>query len=158
MTFKRPLDRTDHEIVALLQQDARRTNREIAALVQIAESTCSTRIRRLEDEGAIQGYHALISPSTLGVGMQAMVEVQLKQHSDNAIALFWDHSAELTEAIGVYHVTGPYDFLVHLMVADAEHLRTATTTQMAAWREVDRVQTSVVFEHRSSLPISLDSP
>lgn len=148
------LDRTDRQIVALLQQNARRSNREIAALVGIAESTCSTRIRRIETEGIVTGYQAVVDLGALGVGMQAMVQVQLRRHSGDEIGLFWEHVAELPEAINAYHVTGPYDFLVHLVVADADHLRVATSESLLAWPEVERVQTSVVFEHRSSpLPI-----
>lgn len=144
-----PLDRIDREIIGLLQKDARRSNREIAAKVNLAESTCSGRIRRLEQTGVIAGYHATVSPQALGIGFQAMVAVTLVRHDEKTIAKFWSHSETLKEATGVFHLTGPNDFLVHLVLRDAEHLR-LVATKIPTWSEVASIQTSVVFEHRQS--------
>ena len=143
-----PLDRTDREIIALLQENSRRSNREIAALVGIAESTCSVRVRRLETSGVITGYHAAINPAVLGVGLEAMLAVRLVRHTSEAIGAFWGHTSELPEATGVFHLTGPNDFLVHLLLTDANHLREVTSTVITAWPEVAHLETSVVFEHR----------
>jgi DNA-binding Lrp family transcriptional regulator len=119
----RTLDRTDHQIMGLLQQNSRRSNKEIAATVGIADSTLSARIRRLEDLGVIQGYHAAIDPEALGIGFQAVIAIRLHHHSREAIAAFWEHTRELPEAIQVFHVTGPNDFLVHLAIGDIDHLQ-----------------------------------
>lgn len=142
------LDRTDREIVRLLQEDARRSNKDLAASVGIADSTCSTRLRRLEDAGTIRGYRADIDPEAMGVGLQAMVSVRLLRHTNDAIAELWNHVGGLAEAIGTYHLTGQNDFLIHLVVADADHLREVTSSVLASWAEVARLETSVIFEHR----------
>ena len=145
------LDRTDRELVHLLQQDARRSNKELAASVGIAESTCSMRLRRLEHEGVVVAHRAEIDPRALGIGLQAMVAVRLLRHTNDAIDEFWGHVATLPEAAGVFHLTGSNDFLIHLMLADADHLRAITSTVLASWPEVARLETSVIFEHRRSL-------
>ncbi len=150
-------NRTDRRILALLQKNARQSNREIAGLVGIAESTCSTRIRRLETDGLISGYHATVEPTALGIRLQAMIEIQLIRHTSDAIDLFWSHATNLPEATGVFHLTGPNDFLVHLLLADADHLRTITSDVMTTWPEVGRVQTAVVFEHRVSPQLPTDT-
>lgn len=142
------LDRIDREIVALLQENSRRSNREIAGMVGIAESTCSVRVRRLETTGVIAGYHAVVDPTVFGVGLEAMLAVRLVRHTSEAINAFWAHTEQLPEATGVFHVTGPNDFLVHLLLKDANHLRDVTSTVITSWAEVAHLETSVVFEHR----------
>lgn len=142
------LDRVDREIVALLRKDARRTNREIARRVGIAESTCSVRVRRLESSGAIRGYRTVVDPRVLDIGLEAIVTVQLVRHTAEAIAAFWHHAEQLGEAAHIYHLTGLNDFIIHLLVRNTEHLRDLTTGTITTWPEVARLQTSIVFEHR----------
>lgn len=143
------LDRTDHQIMGLLQQNSRRSNKEIAATVGIADSTLSARIRRLEDLGVITGYHADIDPEALGIGFQAIIAIRLHHHSREVIAAFWEHTRELPEAIQVFHVTGPNDFLVHLVVADIDHLQRITAEVLTSWPEVAHLETSVVYGQQS---------
>lgn len=143
-----PLDRIDREMIALVRQNSRRSNREIARLVGLAESTCSGRLRRLEEIGAITGYHATVDPGSMGLHLEAILAARLVRHNKESIDAFWGHTGELTEVTSVFHLTGPNDFLVHLVVRDTEHLRDLTTTLVTTWPEVDRIETSVVFEHR----------
>ncbi len=140
----------DRDIVALLQQNARRSNREVAMRLGIADSTCSARIRRLEDAGVLTGYQAIVDPAALGIGLEAVVAVQLVRHDPTAIDAFWEHTSELPEATRVFHLTGRDDFLVHLLLADAQALRRVTTEVITTWDEVARFETSVVFEHRDN--------
>lgn len=147
------LDRVDREILTLLQHDARCTNREAARRVGIAESTCSARIRRLESIGAIRGYRTVINPKVLGIGLEALIAVQLVRHTAEAISAFWQHAEQLDEASHVYHLTGTNDFMMHLLIRDVEHLRDLTTDTITTWPEIARFQTSIVFEHRDS-PLS----
>ena len=75
--MNKALDRIDYEILALLQNNARISNKEIARKVGLAASTCLVRIRLLLSSGVISGFHADISPMSLGVGIQAMIAVRL---------------------------------------------------------------------------------
>ena len=72
------MDELDSAIVALLQEDARQSNRDIARKVGIAPSTCLERIRLLRERGVIRGYHADIDLAALGRGVQAMVSAQVR--------------------------------------------------------------------------------
>jgi DNA-binding Lrp family transcriptional regulator len=142
------LDRTDHRIIELLQQNARRSNKEIAATIGIADSTLSTRLRRLEDTGVVQGYRAEIDPAALGIGLQAVIAVRLHHHTREAIGAFWAHTDELPEAIHVFHITGRNDFLVHAVVADIKHLQTLTSEILTSWPEIAHLETSIVYDQR----------
>lgn len=143
----RHLDRTDHAIVAHLQEDARRSNKELAAAVGIAPSTCSERLRRLEDLGVLRGYHAEVDGEALGIGLQAMVAIRLRRHAADEVGRFKEHALAMPEVIGLWHVTGGDDFLVQVVVRDAGHLRNLAVSGFTTLPEVAHIETSLVFEH-----------
>lgn len=148
------LDRTDHAIIAILQQDARLSNKELAARVGIAPSTCSERMRRLEADGVFTGFHARVDPAALDIGLQAMIAVRLRRHAAEEVDAFRQHAARMSEVISISHVTGPNDFLVHVGVRDADHLRDLAVSGFTTMREVDHIETALIFEHiaKGTLP------
>ena len=141
------LDRTDRAIVALLQENARLSNKEIAGRVGIAQSTCSERIRRLENAGVFRGFHADVDPAVLGVGLQAMIAVRLHRHETTQVARFREYAEHLSEVVAFYHMAGTNDFLVHVVVRDSNHLRDIAMGAFTAQPEVAHIETSIIFEH-----------
>ncbi len=152
------LDRIDYEIVRLLRNNARMANNEIARRVGLAPSTCLVRIRMLQQQGVITGFKAEVSPSALGVGLQAMISVRLKRHYKPDVEAFREHALALPEVVRFYHVAGPIDFLVHVWTRDSEHLRDLAMTAFTSREEVSHIETELIFEHLSSreLPSFLD--
>jgi DNA-binding Lrp family transcriptional regulator len=148
------LDRTDRAIVALMQQDARRSNKELAAAVGIAASTCSERVRRLEDAGVLRGYTADVDPMALGIGMRAILAIRLRRHNASEVDTFREHVLSMPEVIQVSHVTGGNDFLVQVVVRDAAHLRDLAVRGFTSLPEVAHIETALVFDHiaKRSLP------
>ncbi len=142
-------DRTDHRIVGLLQENARRSNKELAAAVGIASSTCSERVKRLEQDGVFRGFHASVDPEWLGIGVAAMVAVRLRQHESQEVERFWEHALAMPEVVGVSHVSGVNDFLVHVVVRDTDHLRELAVSGLNTLPEVIHIETSLIFEHVS---------
>lgn len=141
------LDRIDRALIAALTDDARRSNKALAAQVGIAPSTCSERLRRLEDLGVFRGFHADVDPAALGIGLQAMIALRLRRHGADEVETFKERALALREVVGVSHVTGANDFLVHVVVASAEHLRDLAVSAFTAWQEVAHIETSLIFEH-----------
>ncbi len=141
------VDRTDRAIVGLLQQNARLSNKEIAATVGIAQSTCSERIRRLEAAGVFRGFHADIELAVLGVGLQAMIAVRLHRHETTQVERFRRYAEQLPEVVAFYHMAGINDFLVHVVVRDSDHLRDIAMGAFTAQPEVAHIETSIIFEH-----------
>ena len=82
------LDRIDMKILRALQNDARLSNKELAGIVGLAPSSCLERVRRLRKEKILLGSHARIEPSAVGIGLQAMIAVQLGQHSRDIVQRF----------------------------------------------------------------------
>ena len=141
------LDRTDRTILALLQQDARLSNKELAARVGIAQSTCSERVRRLERIGVFTGFHADVDLGLLGIGLQAMIAVRLQRHERTQVDRFRTYAESLTEVVAFYHMAGADDFLVHVVVRDSDHLREIVMDAFTAQPEVTHIETSIIFEH-----------
>ena len=148
---KRELDRTDRRLVQLLSEDARRSNKEIAAAAGIAPSTCSDRIQRLRDDGVFRGFHADVEPDVMGIGLQALVVVRLRRHAEDEVQRFWEHAEAMPETMAIYHLSGANDFLCHVVVKDPEHLRRVAVTGFTTLPEVAHIETSLIFEHRSKL-------
>ncbi len=141
------LDRTDRVILAALQQNARLSNKELAARAGVAESTCLERVRRLVSSGVLRGFHADVDPRALGVGLQALVAVRLARHTRAAVESFRRSMLELAEAVAVFHVAGANDFLVHVAVADSDALRDLVLRAFTSRPEVAHVETSLIYEH-----------
>ena len=147
MLENRNLDRIDRQLLRLLQKDARLTNKELAATVGLAPSTCLGRVQRLTAEGVLKGFHARVDPEALGLVLEAIVFVQLEHHGGAATESLEDRLLERPEVVHLYHVGGAQDLLVHVAVHDTEHLRQVVMDHIAAGPEVRHVETNVVFEH-----------
>lgn len=117
----------------------------------MAPSTTLVRVRRLIDAGVFVGFHALTNPSALGVGLEALVAVTLRRHSEKNVRAFRKHAKSLPEVVRLYHLAGASDFIVHVAVRDAEHLRELAMTAFTIREEVDRIHTSLLLEHVAGL-------
>lgn len=149
------LDRTDCAILRHIQKNARLSNKELAAAVGVAPSTCLERVRRLRARGVLRGFHADVEPAAVGVGLQAMVAVRLLQHDRARVEAFQAHALALPEVVQVYHTSGPNDFLVQVAVRDADHLRDLVLAAFTERPEVARLETALLFAHHRApgLPI-----
>lgn len=141
------LDRIDFALLARLQDAARTSNKELAGMVGLAPSTCFERVRRLE-RSVIRGYRAQLDPLALGLGIQAMISVHLRHHAQHASDAFVAHLDTLPEVVGFFSIGGEIDFLVHVAVEDVAALQDLTQRGFTDRDEVDRITTSLVFEHR----------
>ena len=158
--MKGDLDRIDYDILTLLRNNARISNKEIAAKVGLAASTCLVRIRVLQNSGVITGFHAEIDPASMGVGIQAMIAVRLRRHFKPDVEAFHNHALGLPEVVQLYHVAGPIDFLIHVWARDSDHLRDLAMTAFTAREEVSHIETELIFEHirSSEVPSFMDDP
>lgn len=139
-------DETDLAILRLLQNNARISNKSLAAKTGIAPSTCLARVRRLERTGVIAGYHAELNPSAAGVRIQAMIGVRMVRHVRADVEAFHEHAMAQKETVAIYHVAGADDFLVHVAVRDTEHLRQMVLFVFTERPEVAHVETRLIFE------------
>ncbi|WP_461002362.1 Lrp/AsnC family transcriptional regulator [Streptomonospora sediminis] len=141
------LDELDRAILRALQQDARRTNRDLAAAVGVAPSTSLERVRSLRERGVLRGYRAEVDLEAIGRGVQAMISVRIRPPSRRNIEAFREWAARLPETVGLFVTSGSQDFLVHVAVPDTDGLYAFVIDRLTERPEVADVETSVVYEH-----------
>lgn len=144
------LDKTDCDIIRHLQKNARLSNKELAAAIGLSPSSCLERVRRLQDHEIFEGFHAQLNPKSVGIGMQAMIAVRLTHHSYETVETFRRYILENPAVIGAFHVTGANDFLVHVAVTDADHLRSLLLSAFSTRPEVTHIETSIIFDYTQS--------
>lgn len=152
------LDRIDAQIVRWLQKNARLSNKELARRVGLAPSSCLERVRRLIRDGVFEGFHADVDPHAVGAGVQALISVRLTHHSRPMVRSFRSYILDRPEVRGVFLITGAIDFLVHVALKDTDHLREFVLTAFTEREEVDRIETSLIFDYQRNeeLPVYLD--
>jgi Lrp/AsnC family leucine-responsive transcriptional regulator len=112
------LDDIDKRIVAGLQNEGRLPIVDLADRVGLSATPCQRRVKRLEEEGVIGRYAALVPPEAMGFALQALVEVTLDDHSEKTVEAFESAIRARPEVVACYAVTGDMDFLVHVFAAD----------------------------------------
>lgn len=140
------IDRTDCEILRHLSNDARMANSTLADQVGLAPSTCLGRVQSLRARGVLRGFYADICPETVGARLQAMIAVRLDRHAQAELERFRDEILAMPEVVQLYHVAGPTDFLVHVWVRDALHLRELAMRSFTTRPEVAHIETELIFE------------
>ena len=141
------LDTVDHALLRELQEDARRSNRELAEAVHVSPSTSSERVRALRADGVIRGYHADVALDALGRRVQALTAVTIRPPTRENIEAFRNWTATLPELVAVFVVSGSSDFLLHVAVADTDALYAFVIDRLTERPEIADVNTSVVYEH-----------
>lgn len=142
------MDELDSALVAALQADGRRTNRDLAAQLGVAPSTALERVRALRARGVLAGTHATVDLSAVGRPVQALVTVRLRPQSRQVISGFRDFVTALPETIQVFVTTGPEDVIVHVAVPSTDSLQDFVLDALTKRKEVAGVRTEVIFDHR----------
>ena len=138
------LDRVDRQVLAILQENARTPNAEIARRVGVAPSAIFTRVRKLEDAGYVGGYEARLAAGRLGLGLVAFVAVRSDDQPggvETAKLL-----AEIPEVQEVHHVAGEDCYLLKVRAADNMALARLLRERFAAIPSVRSTRTTIVLE------------
>lgn len=143
-------DAVDRRIIAALQDDARITNRELAGKVGLSPSACLARVRSLRERDVITGFAAELDLARIGRPIQAIIAVRMHTHDRDMLERFVGDLVALEETVGLFHVTGEADYLLHVAVSSTEHLRDVVLDRLTSRPEVAQVTTSLVFEHLRS--------
>lgn len=139
------MDPIDLRILRSLQANGRMTNIELARQSDLAPSTTLERVRRLEERGVIKGYRALLNAHAIGYGIEAMVMVNLGRHEALSIEDFEARIRAVPEVRASFHLAGRYDYLLHVVARDIDHLRELVTKNLAAIRGVEKQETFLVL-------------
>lgn len=151
------LDATDLRILQLLQEDAKITTKEIAAQLGMTTTPVFERIKRMEREGFIKNYVALLDKTKVGLGLVAFTNVSLKEHFTDFLMRFEEAVRLLPEVMECYHIAGHYDYLLKVVVKDMPAYQHFVAKKLAGFENIGRVQSSFVMtEVKHSTVFSMD--
>jgi Lrp/AsnC family transcriptional regulator, leucine-responsive regulatory protein len=136
------LDRVDRAILRYLQQDARLTNAALAEKVSLSESACLRRVRALEEAGLIEGYSALLNQAKAGFPVNVFVNITLDRQQQAGLEAFETAVRKVPEIMECYLMTGDYDYLLRVVVADLADFERVHNHHLTRLPNVTRVHSS----------------
>ena len=136
------LDATDWKILDLLQGDGRMTNAELAARIHRSESACHRRVRRLEAEGVIEAYIAVVNQAAIGRAANIFVEISLTDQSEERLDAFEAAVRDCPEVMSCYFMTGDADYLLHVAAADTSDFERIYKAYLSRFPGVARIRSS----------------
>ena len=139
------LDDIDKAIIRLLQENAKYTNKEIAERLYLTTTPVFERVKKLEKEGYIDKYVALVNRKKVGLQMIAYCDVSLKEHAAAYLERFEQDIQSLPEVVEYYHIAGMLDYLLKVVVPDMETYQNFVSRKLAAFENIGRVQSSFVM-------------
>jgi DNA-binding Lrp family transcriptional regulator len=153
------IDEIDRAILGLLQADGRMTNADLARAVGLSPAATHARVRRLERDGLIRGYVALVDRERAGFDLLCFVSVSLQLHRPTLVASFPKRVAEMPEVLECHHVTGESDYLLKVAVRGRHELERFIVHRLTPIPGVARIQTSLVLRElkaTTALPLAPD--
>ena len=106
------LDSVDHKLLSLLQENSKRTNKELADKLDLSVTAVYERIRKLERGGIISRYVALVAPEAVEKSFLVFCQIKLIQHTKDNVSEFESQVAGLFEVLECFHVSGEYDYIL----------------------------------------------
>lgn len=146
------LDDIDRAILALLQEDGRMSNVELARRVGLTAPPCLRRVRALEDQGLISAYHAELNGPALGYTITVFAMVSLKSQAEHDLKSFEDHVATLPEVRECHMLNGEIDFILKVVARDLQSFQTFLTTHLTSAPNVESVKTSLTIRTSKNEP------
>lgn len=117
------LDSIDKKLLMLLQEDSKKTTKELSLKLNLSVTAVYERIKKLEREKVIKNYVALLNPSMVDKGFVVFCHVKLIQHSRECISVFEKEIIQLPEVLECFHVSGDYDYILKVTVGSMEEYR-----------------------------------
>lgn len=140
------IDQFDRKILALLQSDARLTNNDLSERVNLSPSQCSRRRQRLEEEGFIRGYKAVLDRDRLGFSLVNVISVTLATHNRENARRFADLLSRLPQVQEAHALTGEMDYILKVVTPDLKSLSEFVNGVLLPHDSVQHVKTAIVLE------------
>jgi DNA-binding Lrp family transcriptional regulator len=145
-------DAIDRKILAELQDDGRMTNVDLAAKVGLTAPPCLRRVRALEEDGVIQGYHAALAAGRLGYTITVFAMVSLRSQAEADLRAFEDHVATLDPVRECHMLNGEIDFILKIVARDLQEFQAFLTTSLTPAPNVAGVKTSLTIRTSKAVP------
>ena len=146
------LDRIDRRLLCELHDEGRITNVELAQRVGLTAPPCLRRVRALEDDGVIRGYHADLDASKLGYAITVFALVSLRSQAEDALRQFEEHMRGLPEVRECHMLNGEIDFILKIVSRDLQSFQEFLTSKLTPAPNVASVKTSLTIRTAKQLP------
>ena len=151
------LDETDLQILKALQKNAKLTTKELADIVHLSATPVFERQRRLERQGYIRKYIAVLDPDKLDRGLLVFCKVKLKQINHEIADAFIRRIMHIPDVIECYNTSGTYDYLLKVRVRDMKKYQEFVLTKLGEIESVASIEsTFVMSEVKQTYGISID--
>ena len=152
------LDKIDRQILALLCENARMSNLELAESVNLSPTPCARRVKQLEDAGIITGYSVTTDPIKLGYQLSVYIAISMDKHTAERFSNFEKKLREFPEVVSCSIVTGrSEDYLIKALVKDMAHYEEFLLHRLNRIEGIAQVHTSFELREVFSLPIITDT-
>jgi Lrp/AsnC family leucine-responsive transcriptional regulator len=155
-TLRRSLDAVDVRILTELQGNAKLTNAELAARVNLSPSPCLARVRALERSGIIDRYVTILNPPAIGLGVSVFIQVSLERQTRPALEIFESAVSDYPEVMECYLMTGDSDYLLRVVVADIPALERFIIEKLTPIAGIASIRSSFSLKqvkYQTSLPL-----
>jgi DNA-binding Lrp family transcriptional regulator len=150
------LDALDRQLLGYLQQDARVPTAELARRLALSGPGLQKRLRKLEEQGVVRGYTALVEREAVGLDLLCFVHVTLAHHRPESVKRFPERVKGMPEVLECHFLTGEFDYLMKVVVANHDQLEKFLFEKLMKIGGVDRTRTSIVVKEvktSTSLPL-----
>lgn len=139
------LDKIDLAILELLQSNSNITNSQLASEAGISPPACLERVKRLEKNGIINRYVAILNPNKVGMGTLAFVSVSLAKHGKASVQHFTTEVKKFPQVLECYHIAGDHDFLLKVLVTNIKDYEEFMLNKLTTIKDIDKIRTSFVL-------------
>jgi Lrp/AsnC family leucine-responsive transcriptional regulator len=150
-------DVIDNRILAILQANGRISNQDLADRVGLSPSPCLRRVKALEARGIVQRYVALVDPSAVGQGLQAVVQVRLDRQTVDSVTRFEKEILRYPQVLECYLVAGDWDYVLRVVARDLDDFREFCVNRLAKIAGVGNVKSSISMKqvkYSTALPLT----
>ena len=153
------LDKVDRKILEILQRNAKITNAQLSKEIGLSPAPTLERVKKLEQSGVIDSYHAKLNTGKIGLGISTFVQIKLTGHDKESISTFIKAVNKIDEVIECHHVTGTSDFILKVIAQDIASYQRLMLEKVNEVPVVDSLQSSVIlstFKDSKALPVPED--
>ncbi len=130
------MDAIDKKLLQLLQVDTKKTTKELSTKLNLSVTAVYERIKKLEREGIIDKYVAILNRNKINKGFVVFCHIKLIQHSKDFLTKFESEVVKLPEALECFHVSGDYDYILKVCVKDMEEYREFMVTKLTTLQHI----------------------
>jgi Lrp/AsnC family transcriptional regulator, leucine-responsive regulatory protein len=151
------LDNVDKSLLRALQVDGRLSNVELARKISLSPPATHTRLRRLEKDGYIRHYTAVVDREKAGYDLLCFIHISLQMHQVTQVEKFREATRKMPEVLECHHITGEYDYLLKVVLKNRKDLERFVVDKITPIPGVARIHTSLVFtEVKSTMALPLE--